>query len=56
MFESHLFSLVLFAAIVSILMAFIKFDDGKTIFRYALKLFVYFIGSVFVVSWILHFI
>ncbi len=56
MFKSHLVSLIVFSAIVSVLMAFIKFDDRKAITRYAVKLFAYFIGSVFVVSWILHFI
>ena len=56
MFKSHMFSLVLFAAIVSILMAFIKFDEKKAIYRYAVKMFLYFIGSVILLSWVMNFV
>jgi hypothetical protein len=51
-----MFSLVLFSVIVSTLMAFIKFDERKAIFRYAAKMFLYFIGSVILLSWVMNFV
>ena len=56
MFKSHLFSLLVFSGIVSILMAFIKFDDLRAIWRYALKHFIYMVGGVIIFSWIMRFI
>lgn len=55
MFKSHLISLVLFSAIVSVLMAFIKYEEKKTIFRYGLKYLIYMIGGVVLFSWVMHF-
>lgn len=56
MFRSHLISLFLFSGIVSILMACIKFDEKKTIIRYALKYFIYMMGGVILFSWIMRFL
>ncbi|MFC2157413.1 hypothetical protein ACFLT9_06210 [Acidobacteriota bacterium] len=56
MFKSHLFSLIVFSGIVSVLMAFIKFENNRVIWRYALKHFIYMIGGVVVFSWIMRFI
>lgn len=56
MFKSHLISLVLFSGIVSVLMAFIKFDEKDAIVRYALKYFVYMVGGVIFASWIMRFL
>ena len=56
MFKSHLISLILFSGIVSVLMAFIKFDDKQAIIRYAVKYFVYMIGGVILFSWIMRFL
>jgi hypothetical protein len=55
MFKSHLISLVLFSAIVSVLMAFIKYEEKKSIFRYGLKYLIYMIGGVILFSWVMHF-
>jgi hypothetical protein len=46
--------MVVFAAIVSIILAFIKHSEAKPIARYALKLFLYMVGGVVLVSWIMH--
>ena len=56
MFKSHLISLVLFSGIVSVLMAFIKFEEKKAIFRYALRYFTYMVGGVVLFSWIMRFL
>lgn len=52
-FSSHFISMIVFAAIVSIVLGFIRFDHKKDIFRYALKLFIYMSGAVVVGSWIM---
>lgn len=56
MFRSHLISLVLFSGIVSVLMAFIKFDEKKAIIRYGLKYFIYMVGGVILFSWVMRFL
>jgi hypothetical protein len=46
--------MLIFAAIVSILLAFIKHNDARPIARYALKLFLFMAGGVIVASWIMY--
>ena len=46
--------MLIFAAIVSILLAFIKHDNYRHITRYALKLFLYMVGGVIVSSWFMY--
>ncbi len=46
--------MVIFAAVVSIILAAIKHNENKSIARYALKLFLYMVGGVVLVSWIMH--
>lgn len=53
-FRSHLLSMLIFALIVSTLLAFIKYDDGRRITRYALKLFLYMAGGVILFSWLMY--
>jgi len=48
--------MLIFAAIVSILLAFIKHNDYRQITRYALKLFLYMAGGVILVSWLMFLI
>jgi hypothetical protein len=47
--------MLIFALDVSIILAFIKFSDGRRIFRYALKLFLFMAGGVVVFGWIMYF-
>ncbi len=47
-------SMLIFALLVSTLLAFIKYDDGRRIFRYALKLFLYMAGGVILFSWFMY--
>jgi uncharacterized membrane protein len=55
-FKSHMISMLVFALIVSIVLAFIKYSDGRHIFRYALKLFLYMAGGVILFSWFMYFV
>jgi len=53
-FQSHILSMLIFAAIVSVVLASIKHSDSRRIGRYSLKLFLYMAGGVVVFSWIMH--
>ena len=53
-FRSHILSMMIFAAVVSILLAFIKYNDARRITRFALKLFLYMAGGVIVSSWLMY--
>jgi len=54
--KSHLYSLIIFAFIVSTLIGFIRFDEKKAIFRYSLKLFLYMTCGVIAFSWFMRFL
>jgi hypothetical protein len=54
--KSHFISMVIFAAIVSTMLAFLRFDKKKDILRYGLRIFIYMTCGVIVVSWIMHFL
>jgi len=54
MFKSHIFSMLIFAIIVSIMLAFIKHNDYRHITRYALKIFLIMAGGVVVCSWFMY--
>jgi hypothetical protein len=53
-FKSHLVSMLVFALIVSVMLAFIRHDDGRSIARYALKIFLYLAGGVVLFSWLMY--
>jgi hypothetical protein len=55
-FRSHFISMIIFSLIVSVVMAFIKFDDKKAILKYGLKLFLYMTVGVIAFSWFMHFL
>ena len=54
--QSHFFSMIIFSFIVSIMISFIKYDEKKDIFKYAVKLFCYMTGGVIIFSWIMYFL
>ncbi len=56
MFKSHLISLLLFSGLVSVIIAFIKFDEKEDILRYVVKYFTYMVGGVIIASWIMRFL
>jgi hypothetical protein len=53
-FKSHFVSMIIFTFIVSILIAFIKYDNKNEIFRYAVKLFLYMTCGVIIFSWVMY--
>ena len=53
-FKSHLISMLVFAGIVSVVLAFIRHDDLRAIFRYGLKIFLTMAGGVVAFSWLMH--
>ncbi|MCI0470986.1 MAG: hypothetical protein L0Y73_04950 [Candidatus Aminicenantes bacterium] len=55
-FKSHLISMLIYTIIVAVMLAFIRFDSKKEIFRYGLKLFIYMTAGVIIFSWIMHFL
>jgi hypothetical protein len=46
--------MLIFSIIVSTMLAFIKYDEKKAIFKYGLKIFLYMCGGVIVVSWLMY--
>jgi hypothetical protein len=46
--------MLIFAAIVSMVLAFIKHNEYRSIGLYALKLFLYMAGGVVLASWIMY--
>ena len=56
MFDSLFFSLIVYAVIVSILMAALKHDRVKPALRHAGKLFVMMVGAVVAGSWLMRFL
>ena len=54
-FKSHMVSMLVFALIVSVMLAFIRHSDLRHVRHYALKLFLYMVGGVVLFSWFMHF-
>lgn len=55
-FRSHFYTMIIFAAIVSVMMAFIRFDEKKDIIRYACRLFLFMVVGVIAFSWLMRFL
>lgn len=55
-FKSHMISMLVFALVVSVMLAFIRHSDLRQVRRYALRLFLYMAGGVVVISWLMHFL
>ncbi|MCU0276712.1 MAG: hypothetical protein MUF02_07665 [Acidobacteria bacterium] len=53
-FKSHMISMLVFALIVSIVLASIRHNEGRAILRYGLKLFLTMAGGVIAFSWLMH--
>lgn len=56
MFESHLLSMLIFAALVSVMLACLKHDAVRDIVRHAVRNFAMMTGAVVVISWIMRII
>ncbi len=53
-FKSHMISMLVFALVVAILLAFIRHSDLRQVRRYALKLFLFMAGGVVAFSWLMR--
>ncbi len=53
-FKSHFYAMIIYAIIVSTLIAFIKHDEQKTILKYGLKLLGFMVLGVIAFSWMMH--
>jgi hypothetical protein len=53
-FNSHLISMVVFAALVSVMLACLKSDARRDIVRYAVRTFLSMTGAVVLVSWVMR--
>ncbi len=53
-FRSHLLSMIVFALIVSLILAFLKYDEPEKIKKYFLKLLINMIGGVILFSWLMY--
>lgn len=51
--ESHLFTLLLFSALVSTVFATLLRDDLRSQLRFGLKIFGAFVGSAILVGWLM---
>lgn len=49
-------SMLVFALLISVILAFIRHNDLRQIRRYALKLFLYMAGGVIAFSWLMYFL
>lgn len=54
MFRSYLISMVVFAGIVSIMLACLKREQMREIVRYAVKNFLYMTGGAVIASWFIY--
>jgi hypothetical protein len=50
---SHLFALLLFSFLVSIVFAFLQRDDDRARLRFGLKIFAGFVVSTLVIGWLM---
>jgi len=55
-FKSHFYAMIIFATIVSTLLAFIRYDKKKDILKYGLKIFLYMSVGVIAFSWVMHYV
>jgi hypothetical protein len=56
MFRSHLFTMVVFSLIVSVMMGFLRNENRRDIIRYSLKLFGWMVGGVILFSWVMRYL
>jgi uncharacterized membrane protein len=53
-FRSHLVSMVIYAALVSVVLAVIRKEDAKSRFRYGLTLFLIMVVGAIVFGWFMY--
>ncbi len=53
-FKSHLFSMILYAAFVCVVLALIRKDERKAQIKYALSLFVLMVFGAIIFGWFMY--
>ncbi|MGA2587354.1 MAG: hypothetical protein ABSF88_10075 [Candidatus Aminicenantales bacterium] len=53
-FESHLFSMILYAFFVAVVLALLRREGNKARIRYGIFLFLIMIGGAFIFGWIMY--
>jgi len=53
-FKSHLFSMILYAAFVCVVLALIRKDERKAQIKYALSLFVFMVFGAIIFGWFMY--
>ena len=53
-FKSHLFSMILYAFFVSVVLALLRRDDKRSRLRYGLFLFLIMIGGALLFGWLMY--
>jgi hypothetical protein len=53
-FRSHVLSMVLYAAFVSIVLAFLRRDDRKGRLKYGLTMFAVMVGGAVLFGWLMY--
>jgi len=53
-FRSHLVSMIIYAALVSVVLAVIRKEDAKNRFRYGLTLFLIMVVGAIVFGWFMY--
>ncbi len=53
-FRSHLVSMIIYAALVSVVLAVIRKEDAKSRFRYGLTLFLIMVVGAIVFGWFMY--
>jgi len=53
-FKSHLFSMIIYAFFVSVVLALLRRDDKRSRLRYGLFLFLIMIGGALLFGWLMY--
>jgi uncharacterized membrane protein len=53
-FKSHLFSMVIYAFFVSLVLALLRRDDKKSRLKYGLSLFLFMVGGALAFGWLMY--
>jgi len=53
-FRSHLVSMVLYAAFVAVVLAFLRRDGKKSRFKYGLVMFAVMVGGAILFGWLMY--
>lgn len=53
-FKSHFITMFIYAVIVSVILAMVRFEKKEEIIKAGLKMFIMMVGGVIIFSWIMY--